>query len=66
MTKDLASTLTQRERLILKLVAKGCSNQQIADRLFISVDTVKNHLKNTYRKLGACNRIEALVKAKMI
>lgn len=58
--------LTQRESMILKLVAKGCSNKQIAGSLFISTDTVKNHLKNVYRKLGASNRIEALRKAEMI
>jgi len=56
-------SLTSRERIILKLVAKGCTNKQIADRLFISINTVKKHLQNTYRKLGAGNKIEALRKA---
>ena len=55
--------ITKRELEILKLVAKGCTNQQIADRLFISVDTVKKLLKGCYKKLGAQNRIDALRKA---
>ena len=58
--------LTKREKLVLKLVGMGCSNKQIADRLFISSETVKKHLKNAYKKLGACNKIEALRKAKII
>ncbi|MGE5520456.1 MAG: response regulator transcription factor [Candidatus Dadabacteria bacterium] len=58
--------LTDRERLVLKLIAKGCSRKQIAERLFISIDTVKKHLQNTYRKLGAGNKIEALVRAGII
>lgn len=60
------AVLTAQERLILKLVSKGCSNKDIAARLFISVETVKKHLQNIYRKLGASNRIEALRKAAMI
>lgn len=63
MESNNAQTLTQRERVILKLVAKGCTNGQIAGRLFISVDTVKNHLKSCYKKLEARNRIDALRKA---
>lgn len=66
MAKATEQILTQREKLILKLVGKGCSNKQIANRLCISIETVKNHLKNIYRKLEVCNRIEALVKVKII
>ncbi len=51
--------ITPRERMILKLLGKGCTYQQIA-LLFISVDTVKKHVQNTYRKLDAKNKIEAL------
>jgi DNA-binding NarL/FixJ family response regulator len=58
--------LTNREILVLKLVAKGCTVRQIAADLFISVETVRKHLKNSYKKLGACNRIQALKKAGMI
>lgn len=58
--------LTVRERLILKMVAEGCTNQQVADRLLISVDTVKKHLKNSYKKLGVHNRLQALHKAGLL
>lgn len=58
-TKPLIS---KREMLVLKMVAKGCTNMEIAKRLFISVETVKRHLKNSYKKLGACNKIQALRK----
>jgi DNA-binding NarL/FixJ family response regulator len=52
--------LTEREVEVLKLVAKGSSNKQVADDLCISVDTVKNHLKNIYKKLDVRNKIEAI------
>ena len=53
--------LTKREVRILKLVASGNSNREIADRLFVSEKTVKNHLNHIYRKLGAKNRAQAVV-----
>lgn len=52
--------LSNREEAILHLVSKGYVNKQIAGELYISVDTVKKHLQNIYRKLGATNKIEAL------
>jgi two-component system, NarL family, response regulator LiaR len=52
--------LSDREESILTLVAKGYINKQIADELCISIDTVKKHLQNIYRKLGATKKIEAL------
>jgi DNA-binding NarL/FixJ family response regulator len=55
--------LSEREETILHLVAKGHMNKEIADELCISVDTVKKHLQNIYRKLGATNKIKALQKA---
>jgi len=58
--------LTPRELEIMKLVAKGCTNRQIATRLFISEETVKKHLKNIFCKLAVTNRIAALRKADMI
>ncbi len=54
--------LTSREREILKLVAEGCSNKQIADKLFISIETAKKHLKNIFQKLDAKNKIQAMNK----
>jgi DNA-binding NarL/FixJ family response regulator len=51
--------LTKRERQILALVAEGYSNAQLAKMLWVTEQTVKFHLSNTYRKLGVANRTEA-------
>ncbi len=48
-----SSSLTEREIEIVKLIAKECSNKQIADQLFISERTVESHRKNIFRKAGA-------------
>lgn len=52
--------LTQRERQVLQLMAKGANNIEIATKLFISAATVKSHVKHILRKLGAANRAEAV------
>jgi DNA-binding NarL/FixJ family response regulator len=51
--------LTARELEILRLVASGASNCQVAAELWVTEQTVKFHLSNTYRKLGVANRTEA-------
>lgn len=51
--------LTQREKEILDLIVKAKSNKEIADLLCISLETVKSHLQNIYKKLGIKSRIEA-------
>lgn len=51
--------LTEREREILGLVAEGMTNAGIARKLWVTEQTVKFHLSNTYRKLGVANRTEA-------
>jgi DNA-binding NarL/FixJ family response regulator len=51
--------LTERELFVLRLVASGASNQEIADKLLISVNTVKSHLKSILSKLQLENRTQA-------
>lgn len=51
--------LTNRELDILRLIAKGLSNKNIAERLYISEKTVKNHITNIFRKLGVEDRTQA-------
>ena len=62
MSTDLRQ-LSEREREILGLVAAGLSNQQIADDLGVSVNTVKVHLRNVFGKIGATSRTEATMYA---
>lgn len=56
--------LSDREIEVLKLLERGLSNQQIAEELFISTNTVKAHLKNIYGKLGVNNRVQAISKGR--
>lgn len=55
--------LSRREREVLALVAEGLNNRAIAERLFISENTVKNHVRNIHEKLGVHTRMEAVVRA---
>jgi len=56
--KDDTPRLTDRETEVLRLVAKGMSYKQIAERLFLSHRTVQNHVQNTLRKLQLHNRVQ--------
>jgi len=58
-----APALTGRELEVLKLVAKGMSNREIADELYISENTVKNHVRNILEKLHLHSRMEAVIYA---
>jgi len=62
-TSPEATELSEREREILELVATGASNKQIAQKLFISTNTVKVHLRNIFAKIGAASRTEATLYA---
>ena len=56
-------TLTEREHEILRLVAQGFSNREIADEICVSAATVTTHLRNIFGKLGLKNRVEATLYA---
>jgi DNA-binding NarL/FixJ family response regulator len=57
------SSLTERERQVIVLIAEGLKNKQIAERLFISPTTVTHHLSSIYSKLGVTDRLELVVYA---
>lgn len=54
------TNLTEREDEILRLIARGARDREIAEQLFISESTVKKHVQNVLRKLHARNRVEAV------
>ena len=66
---DLAtgnSELSEREHEVLQLLARGMSRNEIANKLFVSPETVKKHTRNIYKKLEVKNKIEALHKMKWL
>jgi DNA-binding NarL/FixJ family response regulator len=58
--------LTAREREVLALIASGATNREIAERLYLSPHTVKEHASSLYRKLGVKNRAEAARRAERL
>lgn len=56
--------LTQREREVLELIARGCSNPAIAGELVLSLKTVQNHVSSVFNKLQVMDRSGALIKAR--
>lgn len=55
--------VTKREEEVLQLIADGCSTSEVADQLYISQKTVKNHLASIYQKLDARDRTQAVLQA---
>ncbi len=64
VTSQMYAKLTKREQQIIKLLGSGASNIEIADKLFVSENTVKTHLHNVFKKINAKNRLQALIWAK--
>lgn len=64
--KDAKEHLSGREKEVLQQLAKGFSYKDIAEKLFISVETVRTHIRNIYEKLHAGSRNEALRKAGLL
>ena len=62
--KQLYDPLSERELEVLTLLASGRTNSEIARDLFVAVGTVKSHVNNIYRKLGAANRAETVTQAR--
>jgi DNA-binding CsgD family transcriptional regulator len=58
--------ISERELEVLTLLAQGLSNDEIAGRLFVSVNTVKTHLSNLYQKLDVKRRTQAVSKGKSL
>ena len=60
---DEERIVTRREEEVLQLIADGCSTPEVAEKLFISQKTVKNHLASIYQKLDARDRTQAVLQA---
>ena len=55
--------LSEREYMVLGLIAEGLSNQEIAQKLVVTVSTIKTHLNNIYAKLHVHTRLQAVTRA---
>jgi DNA-binding NarL/FixJ family response regulator len=59
--KPISAGLSSRELEVLGLMALGCADREIANRLFVSVNTARKHVQNVVRKLGAHSKLEAVM-----
>jgi DNA-binding NarL/FixJ family response regulator len=62
--RDAFPQLTEREREVLELMARGLDNRRIARELFLSDKTVRNHVSNVITKIDAADRGEAITRAR--
>jgi DNA-binding NarL/FixJ family response regulator len=60
----LIEPLTEREMEVLRYIAEGCSNPEIARRLYLSPNTLKAHSQNIFMKLNVHNRLQAVNRAR--
>lgn len=66
LNKGIETDLSLRELEVLVSISDGLTNQQIADKLFVSLNTIKTHTANIYSKLGVKSRTQAISKAKSL
>jgi LuxR family maltose regulon positive regulatory protein len=66
LVQSLQEPLSERELQVLQLIAQGASNQEIAQKLVIVIDTVKRHVTHIFAKLGVQNRIQAVKRARKL
>jgi LuxR family maltose regulon positive regulatory protein len=66
LEQPLIEPLSERELEVLQLIARGDSNQEIADQLVITLDTVKRHVTHIFEKLGVHNRVQAVAKSRAL
>ncbi|MDO9458226.1 response regulator transcription factor [Nocardioides sp.] len=53
--------LTDREHQVVALIARGCSNHEIAGQLYLSINSVKTYIRSAYRKIGVTRRTQAVI-----
>jgi LuxR family maltose regulon positive regulatory protein len=58
--------LSEREVQVLRLIADGATNKEIADELVLTVNTVKRHISNIFGKLEVSNRAQAIARARQL
>lgn len=61
MAKGSTTPLSRREAQVMLLVCRGLTNQEVGERLFLSLNTVKSHLRGAYRKMGVTSRPQAML-----
>lgn len=66
ITSQLIEPLSAREQQVLRLLAEGTTNQEIANELVVATNTVKKHISHIYRKLGVSNRVQAVAQARQL
>jgi DNA-binding CsgD family transcriptional regulator len=62
--KEEGNVLSQRELEVLKLIAEGCTNKEINNKLFISPHTTRNHIANIFMKLNCHTRTMAVIEGR--